>query len=299
MVVSEMSAAMIPRRVPVSATDTSGVYVLNFIERTLEQPAQNYIAEIFTEKYRGRCRRTETIDPPPRVIVVASNEQLHGYFEIDSSEVPSDEDRKSFPKVERVYIVKSAVPYSNPIQMASIGVRKSAETPIPEDKFEELNRLGGEKSIYFADGPSQEDEDGDPPPPQIPKKVWQSIQQRQGGKQFRSELIRAYGGCCAVTRFDAETALEAAHILPYAETGWNSLSNGLLLRADIHTLFDLGLLRIHPEKLEVVLSDSLKHSKYAELDGARIAFPSHSKHQPSKEALRQRWDLWGKIKGPS
>ncbi|MEH1887220.1 MULTISPECIES: HNH endonuclease signature motif containing protein [unclassified Nostoc] len=41
-----------------------------------------------------------------------------------------------------------------------------------------------------------------------------------------------------ITNFDAEVALEAAHIIPYSETENNHPSNGLLLRADLHTLFD-------------------------------------------------------------
>src|SRR5205823_2979542 len=65
---------------------------------------------------------------------------------------------------------------------------------------------------------------------------------RQGQFAFRAALIEAYGGRCAMTGCDILEVLEAAHIVPYRGPSTNAVSNGLLLRADIHTLFDLGLI---------------------------------------------------------
>ena len=70
------------------------------------------------------------------------------------------------------------------------------------------------------------------------------IVQRRGQPKFRYDLIAAYGGKCAVTGCDVLQALEAAHISPYLGEQSNHVSNGLLLRADIHTLFDLNLFAI-------------------------------------------------------
>jgi hypothetical protein len=67
---------------------------------------------------------------------------------------------------------------------------------------------------------------------------------RQGQPMFRAKLMEAYERRCAVTGSSIEETLEAAHISPYRGTDSNHVRNGLLLRADIHTLFDLGLIRI-------------------------------------------------------
>lgn len=55
-------------------------------------------------------------------------------------------------------------------------------------------------------------------------------------------VLDAYGGQCAITGSDAGPALEAAHPRPYRGVDSNVISDGLPLRGDIHTLFDLGLL---------------------------------------------------------
>ncbi len=63
------------------------------------------------------------------------------------------------------------------------------------------------------------------------------IVERRGQPDFRKKLIVAYGGRCAVTSCDAPAALEAAHIIPSAGPQSHHVTNGLLLRADIHTSF--------------------------------------------------------------
>lgn len=117
------------------------------------------------------------------------------------------------------------------------------------------------------------------------EKTMRAIAVRRGQARFRSGLMEAYQGVCAVTGCNAPDALEAAHIVPYKGTQWNGVSNGLLLRADIHVLFDLGLLAIDPDSLTVQLSDQLKTSSYAELQGKRIAVPETAGIAPNKQAL--------------
>ena len=77
--------------------------------------------------------------------------------------------------------------------------------------------------------------------------------QRQGQPAFRAELLSRYDGKWMVIQETAEAVLEAAHIQPYMGLPSNTMSNGLLLRSDIHTLFDLHLLGIDSEG-RVVLS---------------------------------------------
>jgi predicted restriction endonuclease len=99
------------------------------------------------------------------------------------------------------------------------------------------------------------------------------IVQRRGQPEFRNKLVAAYDGRCAVTGCDAVSALEAAHITPYLGPESNHVTNGLLLRADIHTLLDLNFIGIDPESLQVALADQLRESCYEEIDGQELTVP--------------------------
>jgi hypothetical protein len=94
---------------------------------------------------------------------------------------------------------------------------------------------------------------------------------------------------CAITACDAADALEAAHIVPYCGEQSNHAANGLLLRADLHTLFDLDLIGIEPHTLKVSLVPDLRRLTYAEFHGKILAAPSDPADRPSKNALAERW----------
>ncbi len=94
--------------------------------------------------------------------------------------------------------------------------------------------------------------------------VWRQIQARRGGQLFRRGMLDAHRRC-QITNCDIEDLLEAAHIEPYMVNRNNSLSNGLLLRADIHTLFDVGRIGIYPNDLRIVLDDILRDSYLRDL----------------------------------
>src|SRR5690606_15535756 len=111
---------------------------------------------------------------------------------------------------------------------------------------------------------------------------------RRGRAGFRRLLRAAYSDRCAVTGCDYEGALEAAHIIPYLGPATNHLSNGLLLRADIHTLFDLGDIWVDPTTFEVRIDDRLKGTDYEQLSGKKISLPNDKNAWPSVEALRAR-----------
>jgi len=65
-------------------------------------------------------------------------------------------------------------------------------------------------------------------------------------------------------------ALEASHIQPYAKDGPHEVRNGVLLRADLHRLFDQGYVTITPQyRLEV--SRRLKE----DYQNGRSCYPSH------------------------
>ena len=111
---------------------------------------------------------------------------------------------------------------------------------------------------------------------------------RRGQPAFRAALLAAYGGRCAITDCGIEDVLEAAHISPYSGPSSDHVCNGLLLRADIHTLFDCGLLAFDPKTRQVVLANRLRGSDYAHLAGQVLREPSDPAHQPSPLCLAQR-----------
>ncbi|MBD2522034.1 HNH endonuclease [Nostoc sp. FACHB-133] len=122
------------------------------------------------------------------------------------------------------------------------------------------------------------------------QKITVSIVRRQGQQQFRKSLLDAYSSKCAITNFDADAALEAAHIIPYIETENNHPSNGLLLRADLHTLFDLNLIVINPKTMIVHISPILKATEYRTIEGIKLRVPEDKICHPNQEYLKQRFD---------
>jgi hypothetical protein len=83
--------------------------------------------------------------------------------------------------------------------------------------------------------------------------------------------------------------VEAAHIKPYRGPEDNDPSNGLLLRADIHTLFDLLLLSVNPDSLELWLHPRIAGLGYDHLQATKLS-TGIGKH-PSPAALLEHWKL--------
>lgn len=119
-----------------------------------------------------------------------------------------------------------------------------------------------------------------------------SIVRRQGQPQFRKSLLKAYNSRCVITGCDAEQVLEAAHIIPYLGPDTNHPSNGLLLRADIHTLFDLHLLSIDPETKTVLIAKSLANTCYSQLAGKHLQPPLPDASEPNTEAIKQHHKIF-------
>ena len=116
-------------------------------------------------------------------------------------------------------------------------------------------------------------------------RVYASIVRRQGQPAFRKALLAAYEGRCAVTGCDVKDVLEAAHVHPYRGKETNVTANGLLLRADIHTLFDLYQIGIDPRTLTLRVGPSLLQTTYGALDGVQVACPKQASDRLSPEAL--------------
>ena len=90
-----------------------------------------------------------------------------------------------------------------------------------------------------------------------------------------------------------EGLLEVAHIIPFIGEESNHPANGLLLRADVHTLFELGLLSIDPEKFRVAISPRLRSTEYADLAGRMPIVPYDVRFWPSLDALQHHFDWSG------
>lgn len=115
--------------------------------------------------------------------------------------------------------------------------------------------------------------------------VLRQVYQRQGQQRFRNDLIHAHGAKCLVTGAAVIETLQAAHIRPVANDGTHDPSNGLLLRADIHTLFDLHLITIDRD-YKIHVSPKVTDKEYKKLHGKRLKL-STSRSSPDKTALQR------------
>ena len=90
--------------------------------------------------------------------------------------------------------------------------------------------------------------------------------------EFRAALLEHYKGRCLVSGCAIPAVLQAAHIVPFSVNVplRNEIRNGLLLRADIHLLFDNQLLSIHPKTASVEIAPSLLSSHYKQFDGRTV-----------------------------
>jgi hypothetical protein len=115
--------------------------------------------------------------------------------------------------------------------------------------------------------------------------VVDGIIRRRGHPNFRKGLLAAYDFKCAITSCDATDALEAAYIVPYRGRLTNDPSNGLLLRADIHTLFDLGKIAVDTRSMTVIVADDMLDTNYRILAGRPLRYPKKESQRPSTESL--------------
>ncbi len=121
------------------------------------------------------------------------------------------------------------------------------------------------------------------------RKILRQIVARQGQPKFRARLIHAYDGKCAITCCDVLPVLEAAHITPYLGPTTNLVENGILLRADIHTMWDLHLVAIHPASKIVFVSALITNTAYRQLHGVTATAPVDVSLNPSILALTRQW----------
>ncbi len=93
---------------------------------------------------------------------------------------------------------------------------------------------------------------------------------RSNQTDFRMSLITRYSGTCCITNCSELTIIEAAHIIPYMGNHSDLTDNGLLLRVDIHRLFDKYLITIDSDSHKVIVSDNMSDEYYRSFNGKEI-----------------------------
>lgn len=112
---------------------------------------------------------------------------------------------------------------------------------------------------------------------------------RRGQRSFAALVNDAYERQCAITGGRIRPTLQAAHIIPFAKEGQHSVPNGLLLRSDVHTLYDAGYLSVDPD-YRLRVSERLRldfgnGKEFYERQGTVIHLPKAKVDLPARESL--------------
>jgi putative restriction endonuclease len=120
------------------------------------------------------------------------------------------------------------------------------------------------------------------------------VRRRLGQGSFQMLVTDTYERRCAVTGERALPTLEAAHVLPVSEGGRHVVDNGLLLRSDVHRLFDRGYVTVTPDyqfRVSRRLKDEFDNGEpYYPFDGQRIWLPPEAE-RPGREFLEWHGDV--------
>jgi predicted restriction endonuclease len=250
------------------------------------------------DQYRWALKQTELVDPPAAIVLRSRKEypcidiqHSHHLMKSDSKRNPSRSDNyKDYEQLTNFKITSGRVTnitidwellaaFVSAYRrdgIAPIATRQKRETAAPQDLLDAEKRLEAEGAFN----------------PQSSKdaREWDAILAvlRRGQAVFRSALMNAYSGTCAVTGCKVPGALEAAHIISYRGAHTNRVSNGVLLRADIHALFDAGLITISGSDYTLSIDATLTGSEYQQYHGRAIALPAAQALRPSRDALTQR-----------
>lgn len=106
------------------------------------------------------------------------------------------------------------------------------------------------------------------------------VRTRVGQAAFRAALLREQGEQCAISGPAPADVLEAAHLYSYAETGEHHDFGGMLLRRDLHRLFDNGRIAVDPGTDLLDIAPELDaYPTYSELHGKPLAFRLRPEHR--------------------
>jgi hypothetical protein len=127
----------------------------------------------------------------------------------------------------------------------------------------------------------------------LPKEL-REFTDRPGASQFREKILSNYENRCAVSGFISTQTIDIAHIVPYYGVESDHDQNALPLRADLHRLFDQGMLKIKYEvsqkKYRVYIHDFVLHN-YEEFNGVELITPDDPSLAPSRQALEVKLEI--------
>lgn len=127
--------------------------------------------------------------------------------------------------------------------------------------------------------------------PEIPAgRQPRTVMGRVGQGEFRRRLLERFGPICAFTGPQPLHSLQASHVTPYAEDPRHDIAGGLLLRSDLHTLFDKRLITVDEESLRVRIDASLRrYRELSRLDGSTLRITLKDPMLPTlRKLLKER-----------
>lgn len=123
--------------------------------------------------------------------------------------------------------------------------------------------------------------------------IRQQVKARRGQQGFRNRLVKRYGPQCQITGCTIFDIVEAAHIRPYRGAKDNHPDNGVLLRADMHTLFDLDMIGIHPKSLAIYCTEAVRETYAGQISDKLVCGKTG---RPSETALDERFKRFDEMK---
>lgn len=243
---------------------------------------EHYERKNLTPRYK--CRNKHAFDSPTEENILV--DQFTAIYESSFIPAPS----KTSAKLLDDHYVRRNFYYS--IQLAKFDFFQRTFPDVIKKLLESKSDFGSSPQSLLKDAlPDKEYR-----PLLIDNRISKTVQflTRQGQQLFREKLFRIYGTKCMMSGCEVPEAIEASHINPYRGENDNHPANGLLLRRDLHAIFDANLLGINPETMRISVHQSLINSEYKEFEGQKVNI-ERSDFSPSKEALRIRWKLFKEI----
>jgi hypothetical protein len=202
--------------------------------------------QAFLEAYRGRTEKIEWPDGKITNVIVLGDIAAPSFLLVLERFIVDVDNFKKKVKIQ--------------LGIDEVVTNKQLQTAATEGAFDPLNLIDArEKTIA-------------------------SIVRRQGQPVFRKRLLKAYGRHCAISDCNCADALEAAHIRPYLGVGTNHPTNGILLRSDLHLLFDYHKISFDKD-FRVLVSKALNGTVYEGLRGKRMKRPVDVTCSPNSDAL--------------
>ncbi len=155
---------------------------------------------------------------------------------------------------------------------------------IDKNKYLFENSIINKKNKKLKKLPNQEAGDDDIT---IKRLIRQKI--RKGQQKFRNNLLVNYSKKCCISNCNVIDVLEASHIYKFSLSGINHSSNGLLLRRDIHKLFDNGLIKINPNSKKIEVNKTLIGTEYYKFNNSKISKDIYGKF-PKKDFLIKKYN---------